>query len=448
MVWSPLDLAVSAAFLAAAVACRDSPVAILLVFLSALCVWFAASPADWVIPPPAHARVGPRQAGSPRCPYPSGWYVLALSDKLPANAVLPARVGSNQLVLWRGGAGTPPRVFDAHCPHLGAHLAVGGMVDAGCLRCPFHAWRFDANGVVVGAPGCETAPPARVRSWPCVERNGQISVWMDAAHDHRRSQGVAGSKDDAPAGTVKVHPRSDGSPSYDLPTVPELNDDAAWRFHGRMTHTVRCSLLEIPENGSDVAHLPALHGAFLLPSIRFLGHAWTAAWTPRVASPPSPGQPLGDGALVDISITEAITCFGRRIPGTFVQVAVLQVGVTQVFLDLRTPIGRVIIVETVTPHGPLEQSVVHSVFAPPSVPRLVATLLLAATRAQFDRDVPIWNNKRYEASPTLSGADKSIAAFRRWAGRFIPAGAISFGEAAAVAAADAAGMPSGASVEW
>ena len=143
-----------------------------------------------------------------------------------------------------------------------------------------------------------------------------------------------------------------------------------------------------------------------------------------------------------------MTCLGRRVPGTFVSVSVLQVGVTQVFLDLQTPIGRVIIVETVTPHGPLEQGVVHSVFAPPSVPRLVATLLLAATRTQFNRDVPVWQNKRYESQPILSGADKSIAAFRRWAGRFIPAGAISFGEAAAVAAADAAGMPSGAGVEW
>ena len=38
-----------------------------------------------------------------------------------------------------------PRVMDAHCPHLGAHLAVGGRVEGECLRCPFHGWKFDGE---------------------------------------------------------------------------------------------------------------------------------------------------------------------------------------------------------------------------------------------------------------------------------------------------------------
>ena len=29
---------------------------------------------------------------------------------------------------------------------LGAHLGHGGKVEGGCVRCPFHAWRFDEEG--------------------------------------------------------------------------------------------------------------------------------------------------------------------------------------------------------------------------------------------------------------------------------------------------------------
>lgn len=32
--------------------------------------------------------------------------------------------------------------IDAYCPHMGANLAAGGVVEGDCLTCPFHGWRF------------------------------------------------------------------------------------------------------------------------------------------------------------------------------------------------------------------------------------------------------------------------------------------------------------------
>lgn len=56
--------------------------------------------------------------------------------------------------------------MDAYCPHLGAHLGIGGTVEGETLRCPFHAFRFDTGGVCV-ATGYGTKPPptARARVW-------------------------------------------------------------------------------------------------------------------------------------------------------------------------------------------------------------------------------------------------------------------------------------------
>lgn len=42
------------------------------------------------------------------------------------------------------------RVFDAFCPHQGAHLGHGGSLDDDCLRCPFHGFHFDPEGRCIG----------------------------------------------------------------------------------------------------------------------------------------------------------------------------------------------------------------------------------------------------------------------------------------------------------
>ncbi|CAF4939253.1 unnamed protein product, partial [Rotaria socialis] len=32
------------------------------------------------------------------------------------------------------------------CPHMGAHLGVGGKIRHGtCIECPFHGWTFDGE---------------------------------------------------------------------------------------------------------------------------------------------------------------------------------------------------------------------------------------------------------------------------------------------------------------
>ena len=44
-------------------------------------------------------------------------------------------------------------VLDAFCVHFGAHIGVGGSVIGEDVRCPFHSWQFDGNGVCTSVPG-------------------------------------------------------------------------------------------------------------------------------------------------------------------------------------------------------------------------------------------------------------------------------------------------------
>jgi cholesterol 7-dehydrogenase len=60
-------------------------------------------------------------------------------DEFP-DAFLFSCAGEN-FAVFRTVAGVV-HILDAYCPHLGANMAVGGVVRGDCLECPFHLWRF------------------------------------------------------------------------------------------------------------------------------------------------------------------------------------------------------------------------------------------------------------------------------------------------------------------
>ncbi|MEV4377837.1 Rieske 2Fe-2S domain-containing protein [Streptosporangium sp. NPDC049644] len=69
----------------------------------------------------------------------SGWYLPAFTSELTAE-VTPLEIGTRRLVAVRDETGI--RVFDADCPHRGAHLGYGGRLSGDCLVCPFHGRRI------------------------------------------------------------------------------------------------------------------------------------------------------------------------------------------------------------------------------------------------------------------------------------------------------------------
>ena len=56
--------------------------------------------------------------------FPRGWLMVAASDKLGPRPI-EAQFCGHDVVLYRGESGRAV-MLDAYCPHMGAHLAVGG----------------------------------------------------------------------------------------------------------------------------------------------------------------------------------------------------------------------------------------------------------------------------------------------------------------------------------
>ena len=69
----------------------------------------------------------------------AGWYLVAYQDEVPPG-VAPLDVGGRRLMTVREDDRV--RVFDADCPHRGAHLGHGGRVVGDCVECPFHGRRI------------------------------------------------------------------------------------------------------------------------------------------------------------------------------------------------------------------------------------------------------------------------------------------------------------------
>src|SRR6478752_10186328 len=107
-------------------------------------------------------------------PVPNGWFIVARADELKPGEVMPLYAFARNLVAFRTESGAP-RVMDAHCPHLGAHLGVGGRVRGETIQCPFHGWRFQGeDGTCVEVPYDEVdfiPRKAHARAYPTIERN-------------------------------------------------------------------------------------------------------------------------------------------------------------------------------------------------------------------------------------------------------------------------------------
>uniref|UniRef100_UPI0037E9C0E0 cholesterol 7-desaturase nvd n=1 Tax=Semicossyphus pulcher TaxID=241346 RepID=UPI0037E9C0E0 len=325
--------------------------------------------------------------------YPNGWYRVLDSRMLERGEVKNVSVVGEQVAVFRGQDGKA-YVLDAYCPHLGANLAVGGRVVGSCIECPFHGWQFHGkDGKCVKIPYAEKVPEfAKVRCWPSCEVNGQILVWYHC----------------------------DGEdPQWTVPELQEITK-GEWVYRGRTEHFINAHIQEIPENAADIAHLAHLHTPGIVSGVdlrytnsktwEFLRHDWKAHWEPEAEPNKHCSKML---------VKHAITVFGHHWSLLDVDVVARQVGPGVVFLQFEHSfLGRGVILHCVTPVEPLLQFVSHIVFYQSNIPPIVPKFILRAECIQFERDVMIWNNKKYISKPVLVKEDSTIQKHRRWFSQF------------------------------
>lgn len=304
---------------------------------------------------------------------PDGWFGVAASDDLAPGEVRALSYLGRDMVLFRGQDGAA-RVFDAHCPHLGAHLGVGGRVCGDGISCPFHGWRFGPDGAVVEVPGLERAPRASARAWEVCERNGRVFVW---------------------------HHADGGPPSYEVPGYrPDEEDWTPWRS---TRHTVRVHVQDLTENIIDRAHFATVHD-MAAPEVehfdvRFCGTSMVVDQRLRVTAVSEVGFEIA---------TTTTTCG----PG------IVAVEVHQDPLEMLTYI-------TQTPVDD-ERTEVTLSFSMRRLEDAAATESVAEmndriTNLQFTQDVPIWEHKIYRERPIITKLDGPVPQYRRWFRQFYPA---------------------------
>lgn len=105
------------------------------------------------------------------------WYVIAWDHEVPVDGLFSRKVLGEPILVYRTAAGGCVAMLDRCCHRL-APLSKG-LREGDAVRCGYHGLKFDCSGQCVEVPGMERVPPhLKVRTYPVVERNRWIFVWM------------------------------------------------------------------------------------------------------------------------------------------------------------------------------------------------------------------------------------------------------------------------------
>jgi len=303
-------------------------------------------------------------------PIPNGWFAVAASHEIASGDVRRARYFGRELVIFRTESGRPA-VFDAYCPHLGAHLGEGGRVEGDALRCPFHGWLFDASGACRHIPYAERIPgKARARAFETLERNGFVFAWWD---------------------------RDGREPWFEIPEWGEATS-VDWSEPDRYEWIVRAHNQELGENGVDAAHFRYVHGTMNVPATEVSEDgAYREAYQPIEMKTPRGEVKGGIDARV-FGLGFAVTRF-TGICETLEFAATTPIDASRVHVRYAFTQPKV---DGKSPAGGVAAAIIRDIVK------------------QMNEDVPIWENKIYHERPVLCDGDGPIADYRRWCRQFYP----------------------------
>jgi phenylpropionate dioxygenase-like ring-hydroxylating dioxygenase large terminal subunit len=313
--------------------------------------------------------------------YPEGWFAVARSSEVKPGQVVPLHYFGRELVVFRGENGRA-QVADAFCPHLGTHLGHRGKVRDNTIVCPFHGWRFDAEGQCVEIPYCGRIPrAARIETWPTAEVDGIVLAY---------------------------HSATQSAPRYAPPELPEFRG-SDWLSPHTVDFIHHGHPQDVLENSVDRGHMPYVHGLEFPTDmvVKEHGDRFNVEYTSR-------GRATFIGGLPGMRPIEPHT-----------QVNIYGLG----FATAEVHVGRILhylVRLWVTPIGPDRVHARYTFSARyPGWSRLWGRFILAITAFQTARelrttDIVLWDRKRFASPPVLCEADDLTARYRHWASRFYP----------------------------
>jgi phenylpropionate dioxygenase-like ring-hydroxylating dioxygenase large terminal subunit len=112
---------------------------------------------------------------------PGRWYVVAKSGDIAPGRVRALRILGKDLVVWRGADGGV-RCIEDRCPHRGARLSLGDVVDSD-VACRYHGVTLDGDGKIVRVPAignCGLEGRKVNESFAVTEAADGVFVWFPA----------------------------------------------------------------------------------------------------------------------------------------------------------------------------------------------------------------------------------------------------------------------------
>ncbi|WP_263142176.1 aromatic ring-hydroxylating dioxygenase subunit alpha [Pseudomonas sp. RIT-PI-AD] len=157
------------------------------------------------------------------------WHVVASSEEVEPTQPKAVRLLGEDLVLWRDGQGRI-QAWKDYCGHRGARLSLG-CVKKGEIECPYHGWRYDAEGECTLVPAHpDRARPSSKRlifKHYAEERYGLIWVSLEA-------------------------------PQRPIPHLPQWDDGSYRKVHAG-PYRYKANALRALENFIDASHFPFVH---------------------------------------------------------------------------------------------------------------------------------------------------------------------------------------------
>ncbi len=155
------------------------------------------------------------------------WHVVAFTEEVPQNKLVPTTLMGRDLVIWRDKS-EQIHVWEDLCVHRGSRLSKGFIKDDKVV-CPYHGWNYDGTAKCVFMPAAPQDQPmkkAKAIAHHAQEKYG--FVWACI-----------------------------GTPTNDIPAFPEW-DDPSYKKVNCGPYPFRSAYRAV-ENFIDATHFPFVH---------------------------------------------------------------------------------------------------------------------------------------------------------------------------------------------
>ena len=307
--------------------------------------------------------------------YARGWHCLGKLENYKDGKAHTIEAFGTKLVAFQGEDGNV-HILDAYCPHMGADLSKG-CIEGNSIRCPFHDWRWNSEGVCDDIPYAKRIPPkARIKSWPVCEENNLLYVWNDP----------------------------EGNPPIEEQAIPRIEAcfDDEWSDWEIAEMHIGTNCRELVDNVADKAHFGPVHGAPIkLFSNVFEGH---------VAEQTMIGK--SERLAEEGELKTVATYYGPSYQITDMSGEMNGMPIHSILLNCHVPVDlnsftlRYGVLVKKIPGLTDEQN------------REVAQAYIQQAQEAFYEDVEIWDNKVRIDNPLLCDGDGPVYQLRKWYDQF------------------------------